>query len=413
MTMNQKQPNAKRKKVTAMHFVRRALVIGVVGVVAVGLVLAWMPQPVPVDLGRVERGPLAVTVDEDGQARVKDRYVVSAPLTGSLARVELDAGSTVKAGDVLARLVPVAPPLLDARTRSTSEAQLAAALAAERQVSAQIERAVAAKSFAEGEARRFRALHQKGTIPETELERALLSERTASAELDSLRFGARVASHEAQMARAALSRLGPGKGDKATEQLEVPSPVTGKVLKVFHKNEGVVQAGTQLVEIGDPAALEIAVDVLTTDAVRIKPGATVTIDRWGGKALDARVRHVEPSAFTRIGALGVEEQRVNVLIDIVVPHAEWAELGDGYRVEAHVVVYEAAAVVQVPSSAVFRRGANWAAYRVEAGKARETRVEIGQSTGQRVEIKKGLAPGAEVVLHPSDRVIDGVEVAPR
>jgi HlyD family secretion protein len=303
--------------------------------------------------------------------------------------------------------------LLDARTRSTSEAQLAAALAAERQVSAQIERAEAATRFAEAEARRLRVLHQKGTIAEAELERALLNERTASAELDSLRFGARVASHEAQMARATLSRLGPGKGDKATEQLEVPSPVAGKVLKVFHKNEGVVQAGTPLVEIGDPVALEIAVDVLTTDAVRIKPGAAVTIDRWGGKALDARVRHIEPSAFTRIGALGVEEQRVNVLIDLVAPHAEWADLGDGYRVEAHIVVYRGAEVVQVPSSAVFRRSAGWAAYRIDAGKARETPVEIGQSTGQRVEIKKGLGRGAEVVLHASDRVRDGVEVVPR
>jgi HlyD family secretion protein len=306
----------------------------------------------------------------------------------------------------------VAPPLLDARTRSTSEARLSGALAGERQVRAQIERAEASAEYAGSEATRLRALHDNGAISAVELERAELAERTARAELDSLRFGARVATHEVQMARATLSRLGAG-AEKADEQLDVPSPITGRVLKILHKNEGVVQAGTPLVEVGDPAALEIAVDVLTTDAVRIAPGARVTVDRWGGDALDARVRHIEPSAFTRVGALGVEEQRVNVLIDIVAPNKDWQALGDGYRVEAHIIVWEGKDVVQVPASAVFRRDGDWALYRVEEEKARLTKVVTGHSTGQSIEITKGLEPADQVIVHPSDRVADGVAVRPR
>lgn len=394
------------------RWLRRGLGLLVLGAIVVALVLAWLPRPVPVDFARVERGPLSVTVDEDGQTRIKDRYVISAPLTGSLARLSLDAGDTVLVGQVLARIVPLMPPLLDARSRASAEAQLAATQAAERQISAQIERANASAEFAANEAARLRALAERGSISPAELERGLLNERTAKAELESLRFGARVARYEVETARANLQRMS-GKRRGPEEQLELRSPVNGRVLRLFNENEGVVQAGTQLLEVGDPAALEIAVDVLTADAVQVRPGASVTIDRWGGSALSARVRHIEPSGFTRVGALGVEEQRVNVLIDLTEPRENWAALGDAYRVEAHIVIWEGKEVTQVPASAVFRRGEGWAVYRVDAGVARETRVQVGQTTGQHVQITQGLTPGASVVLHPSDRVSDGVQVEAR
>jgi HlyD family secretion protein len=407
--------NAKTHRRSVTYWLRRVLVISLAGAITAGLVLAWLPDPVPVDVTTVRRGPLQAVVEEDGRARVKDRYIVSAPLTGSLARIELEPGDSVKQGDVLARLVPLLPPLLDERTRSTTQAQLAAALAAQRQVSAQVERAEAAAKFAKADAERLAGLEQRGAIAPAELERAQLAARTAQAELESLRFATRVANHEAQMARASLQRLtGVRKTDPGAEdQLEVPSPITGRVLRIIQKSEGVAQAGSQLLELGDPSALEVAVDVLTADAVEIKPGAPATLERWGGEPLDARVRSIEPSAFTRVGALGVEEQRVNVLLEVTSPREKWAALGDGYRVEARIVIWRGEGVLSIPSSAAFRRGEQWSVFRVENGRAHETRVELGHRAGERVEVLAGLSEGASVVLHPSDRVTSGVKVEPR
>jgi HlyD family secretion protein len=359
------------------------------------------------------RGPLRVTVDEDGQARVIDRYVVSAPLVGSLARIELEPGDDVQQGRLLARIVPLLPPLLDERSRSGAEARVAAAVAAQRQASAQIERAAANKSFAEREAQRQGELAKSGTISQAQLDQALLAQRTSGAELESARFAARVADYELEMARATLRRLSASKQESRGEQLDVGSPVSGRVLKVLHESEGVVQAGTPLVEVGDPRALEIAVDVLTVDAVRIPTNARVTIDRWGGEALEGRVRRIEPSAFTRLSSLGVEEQRVNVLIDLTSPREKWRTLGDGYRVEAHIVVWEADDVVRVPASSVFRHGQGWAAYRVEGDRARLTPVEIGERTGREVQVKRGIRPGTRVVLYPSDQLGEGARVKSR
>lgn len=402
---------ARRKRVA--RWLRR-IVLGAIGVaVVVGIVVAWLPKPLEVDVAVVARGPLRVTIDEDGQARVKDRYVVSAPLTGSLARIELHPGDDVRGGQLLARIVPLLPPLLDERSRSSAEARVAAALAAQRQIAAQIARAEAAASFARNEAQRQRQLAEAGTVSQVALEQALLAERTSAAELESARFAARVADYELEMARAALRRISASGARNRGEQLEVPSPVNGRVLKVLQESEGVVQAGTPLLEVGDPGALEIVVDVLTVDAVRIAPNAEVTLERWGGPPIEGRVRLVEPSAFTRLSSLGVEEQRVNVLIDLVSPRERWATLGDGYRVEARILVYEAKNALKVPSSAVFRHGAGWAVYRVDGDRARITSVEIGESAGRELELRKGLEAGARVVVYPSDRIGDGVRVKPR
>ncbi len=375
------------------------------------IVTSLLPKPVPVDVAVVAQGSMTVTVDEDGRARVKDRYVVSAPLGGRVARIELDPGDEVKPGDVLARLVPLAPPLLDERTKRTAEARVAASSAAKKQTASQIERADAALTYAKSEAERARALAGQQALSRQQLEQALLGERSASAEADSARFAQRVAEYELQMAVAALGHLDKGKG--AGEQLLVPAPVTGRVLGVINKSEGVVQPGTALLEIGDPGALEIVVDVLTSDAVKVRPGAQVLVDRWGGAPVDGRVRLVEPSAFSRLSALGVEEQRVNVVIDLVAPREQWQAMGDGYRVEAHITVWQSDTAIRVPASAVFRQGDGWAVYRVDAARARLQPVTIGERTSREVQIVEGLAAGAEVVLHPSDRIRDGVEVAAR
>lgn len=401
-----KRPRS-RSRVLTRWLKRGALALLVIGVIAL-LVVAWLPKPIPVDIVALQTNTMEVTVDEDGRARVRDRYVVSAPLSGRMARIELHAGDPIKRGAIMARIAPLDSPLLDERTRQTGEAQVAVAQAAKGQTKAQIVRATASLDFAKTEAKRMEMLADKGAISKQALEQAQLAQRTAAAELESLRFASRVADHELQMARASLSRTD-GKG----EQLDVPSPVDGRVLTVIQQSEGVVQAGTALVELGDPAALEIVVDVLTSDAVSIEPGARVTIDAWGGPPLPARVRMVEPSAFTRLSALGVEEQRVNVVIDLDGAHADWATLGDGYRVEARIVVWEAADVLTVPASAVFRHDKSWAVYRIVDNKAVLTVVEIGHRNAQVVEIVSGIELPASVVQHPSDRIVDGVEVVAR
>ena len=399
-----------RRRVVMRWLKRGLLAAFAAGVVAM-VVRAMLPKPVPVDVVSVARGLMVVTVEEDGRARVKDRYVVSAPISGRLARIELDPADEVQQGAVLARLVPVASPLLDKRARARAEAGVSAAKAARRQNTAQIARAKAALDYAKTQAKRSKELAAGGLISREVLEQALLAERTAQAEIDSARFGARVAAHELEMARAALGMMAGGRANEA--QMVVPSPVTGRVLKVLKQSEGVVQTGEPLVELGDPKALEIVVDVLTGDAVRIRPGAVAYVERWGGDVLDARVRVVEPSAFTRLSALGVEEQRVNVIIDVVSPRERWALLGDGYRVEARIVVWQSDDAIMVPASAVFRHDAGWAVYRLDGVIARLQPVAIGQRNGVAVQIVDGLEPPARVVVHPSDRVRDGVELALR
>ncbi|MBX3127638.1 MAG: efflux RND transporter periplasmic adaptor subunit [Polyangiaceae bacterium] len=391
---------------------RRVLFVTLsLGLVAL-IVIAFLPKPVDVEATVAERGAMVVTVDEDGRSRVKDRYVVSAPLTGNLARIELRAGDSVKQGDVLARLVPLAAPMLDARTRAEVQARINAAEASRRQVRSQIDRAKLATEFAKKEAERTRQLASQGAVGTSELDRAQLEERARAAELTSTEFAAKVADYEVSMARAALGALSTKRSD-TEESMLVPSPLAGKVLKVLHESEGVVQAGTPLLELGDPAALELVVDVLTSDAVRISPGARASIERWGGPPLSARVRMIEPSAFTRLSALGVEEQRVNAVLDLDEPYEKWAPLMDGYRVEARIVIWQSSDVLRLPASALFRSEGKWAVFAIEDERAVLRSVEIGQNNGSEVELTGGLEPGARVVLHPSDRVKDGVQVTRR
>lgn len=390
----------------------RRLVWIVLGVLALVLiVVAAQPQPVEVEIARAEQGAFSVTVDEDGITRVTDRFLISAPLAGQLARIELDPGAEVKQGDVLARLTPAKAPLLDERTRKEAEARVLAAEAGLRQAEAQKERAVASLELSEREANTGRALSSRGVVNQQELDRLVLDERSRTAELASAEFATKVARHEVTMAQAALGRL-EGKGN-SLEQLVVMSPVSGRVLKVLRKSEGVVQAGTELLEVGDPSALEIAVDVLTSDAVHIRPGAQVSVEEWGGDSLAGVVRQIEPSAFTRLSALGVEEQRVNVVIDLKSPYEQWRLLGDGYRVEARIEIYQNESALTIPWNALFRRDDAFHVFVREQGHAALRKVEVGRRNERVAEILGGLAAGEEIILHPSDRVQPGVLVVPQ
>ena len=400
----------RNKHRTLVRWIKRGLALAfIVGVVAM-VVVAWMPKPLLVETAQVARGELVVTVSEAGRSRVKDRYVVSAPLTGNVARIELHPGDDVDEGGVLARIVPVAAPLMDARSREQAEARVAAAAAGRKQVRAQIVRATTTLEFAEQEVERVRPLTEQGIESSTALERAVLDMRTRAAELTSARFAERVAGHELRMAKSALGRMDRPGDDLAGEQLEVPSPIAGRVLAVMERNEGVVPAGTPLVELGEPSALEVVVDVLTRDAVQIEHGAPALIERWGGQPLHANVRLVEPSAFTRLSSLGVEEQRVNAILDIAEPYAQWKALGDGYRVEAKITIWQANDVLKVPSSALFRHDDGWAVFVIRDELAVLAPVEIGRRNGLEAQIEAGLEVEDRVVLHPSDRVVDGVSV---
>ena len=390
------------------RFVALAFVSAVVALI----VVASMPKPVAVDAAEVESGVLEVTIDQDGKTRVKDRYTLSAPLSGNLARLELAPGDLVEQGAILARIVPLAPPLMDERTRAQSQARLAQALAAQRQSQATISRAEAAVTYSEGELGRQQQMADRGIATGQTLDLARFEHRSRSEELASARFGARVADHEVQMARAALGRM---RNNSGGDQMDVPAPVAGKVLRVMREDEGVVAAGTALLELGDPAALEVVVDVLTADAVRIKPGAHVRLERWGGAGeLEGHVRRVEPSAFTKVSSLGVEEQRVNVLIDIDTEREQWEALGDGFRVEARIELERAEDALKVPASALFRHGQSWGVFVIGAESKAELReVEVGLRNGLEAQVLSGLEAGDRVVIHPSDSVVEGVELSIR
>jgi HlyD family secretion protein len=347
--------------------------------------------------------------------RVKDRYVVSVPVTGSIARLSLDAGDEVREGDVLAEIAPAAPPLLDERARAEADARLGAALSALGQTRAQVERATAARALADQELARLRRLAQGGAAARQALEQSELEARMRAEELSSTLFASKVASEQVRVARAALGRAAAGtravRGAVRDAHVDVIAPVSGRVFRVHQKSAGVVTAGAPLFEIGDPSKLEIVVDFLTTDAVNFRPGTPALIRGWGRDLeLAGRIRLIEPSAFTRPSALGVDEQRVNVVVALTEPRERWAPLGDSYRVEVRVILWRGADVLKAPVGAVFRDGDHWAVYRIERGVARLQAVEVGHRGDTEVEIPSGLSTGAVVAVHPGDRVKDGVRV---
>ena len=391
----------------ALRWTKRGLLIALAILGVALLASSLRPRPVAVDVAEVIRGPFTVNVTEDGRTRVKDRFRLSAPRAGRLLRVELEPGDPVARGDVLARILPMDAPLLDARSRGSAKARLAAARAARGRAEAALEQAQAAARFAASEAARFEALAAEAVIAPREWEEVELRLRAARADLSSAEFGLRVAEHEVASARA---QLGEGSGDSALSVVEVKAPVAGRVLAVQRESEGTVAVGAPILEVGDPEALEVVVDLLTRDAVEVRPGATAVVSGWGGPDLRAEVARVEPSAYTRVSALGVEEQRVDVVLELL----DSAEgLGDGFRVTAAIEVWTSDRAVTAPASAVFRQGDAWAVFVVEGGIATRTEVQVGRRTGRRAQLTGGIEAGARVIVHPSDAVSDGHAVVVR
>jgi HlyD family secretion protein len=395
---------------------------GIAAVLAAALAYAFRPQAVPVDLALVTRGPLMVTIDEEGETRVRDVFVLSAPVAGRAHRIEVEAGDTVVAGETtVAQIEPVDPALLDVRSEREARAELSAAAAARQLAAADLQRAQAELDFARSELARQKQLGQHGVASERDLDQAEKSFRTALAALETARASMQERSFQYDRARARLTPARPrGETQQGCDCIPVHAPVSGVVLRVLHESEGVVSAGTPLLEIGDPKDLEIVVNLLSADAVRVDPGDEVLIEQWGGgELLHGRVRRVEPYGFTKVSALGIEEQRVNALVDLTDPPARWQRLGHGYRVEARIVLWRGEDVVKLPLSALFRAGApdrpdaGWAVFALERGRARLRPVTRGRHNDLEVEISAGLERGERVVLHPSDRVVDGVRITAR
>lgn len=396
---------------------RRMLVwTPVVILLAAALLWLFRPQPVAVDFGEVRQASLQVTISDEGEARVRDVFVVSAPVPGLMRRVELEAGDHVTANEtVIARLQPSVPMFLDERAVAEARAGVDAANAATRFAQAQLRRAEAERDFAESELRRMRALASRQTVSLNDLDAAERRAKTADAAVAEAIASLRMRESEYAQARARL--LNPARATKAAKDCDcilVYSPISGSVLRVLQESEGVLAAGTSIVEIGDPANIEVQVDLLSEEAVRVRAGQRVLVDGWGGGgSLAGAVRRVEPFARTKVSALGIEEQRVNVLIDLTEPRERWRRLGHGYRVQPRIVVWETQNAIQVPQSALFRDGEHWAVFAIEENVARLRHVSVGQHNDTVVQITSGLTAGQRIVLHPNDRIEDGTRIVQR
>ena len=387
-------------------------VLGFAAVIAGLLAVVLWPTAVQVDVAAVSTGPLVVTVDEEGVTRVRDRFIVSAPVSGRVLRIELEPGDCVKRGQVVARVRAETPPLLDARTRTEAEAVVESARAALGRARAEEQRARATLEQAQRDLVRVGSLVEDRVIAKQEFEAHESSVHVAKETANAAEFAVRAATSDLQRA---VARLAPTRPEAPGRVVSVTSPVDGVVLKRVRESETFVPAGDPLIEIGDQGQLEIVADLLSTDAVRVKVGARAFVEQWGGDtALEARVRRIEPAGFMKISALGVEEQRVNVVLDFVDPSSPTrAALGDGYRVEVRLVIWESSSVLRVATSALFRHGEKWAVYVLDAGRARRTLVELGRQTGQSAEVTSGLVEGTRVILHPGDMLVDGARVRER
>jgi HlyD family secretion protein len=364
----------------------------------VALIVAGLwPKPVPVETARVTTGRLRTTVNEEGKTRIRQRYIVSAPVAGQLRRIPFKAGGEITSTQTIVAVIdPISPALLDARTRTLAEARRDPA-------AAQLARAKDQQKFAASELRRNEKLYQEKAVSTQELELVQWREASAARELNAAEAALRQA--EAEL----LEFTTPANGSRPP--VELHAPACGRVLKVFEESSRAVIVGTPLLEIGDPNDLEVIIEALSRDGAAIKPGTPVELEQWGGvEPLQATVRFVEPAAFTKVSALGVEEQRVYVVADLLTPPAQRGNLGDNFRVEARIITWQKEQALKVPSGAVFRVGEQWNSYVVADGRARRRPVKVGRSSGTETEVLDGLSDGDEVILYPGDRIHDGLRV---
>lgn len=370
-------------------------------VVLLGLIAAGLwPQPMPVEIARVSRGLLRSTVNEEGKTRVRERFTISAPVGGQLRRIAFKAGAVIKAGETVAYIDPLTPTPLDARARALAQARRDTA-------AANLDRFRAARAFALNDLKRLEKLFSDRTISPQELEAAQWRETSAAKDLAAGESALRLAEADLKEFSGSDSSVHP------QQPTEVKAPAGGRVLKVIEASSRVINGGAALIEVGNPAELEVVIEVLSRDGASISPGAKVFLDEWGGgEPLDAIVRWVEPAAFTKISALGVEEQRVNVVADLVTPAEKRSSLGDNFRVEARIVIWEAADVLKVPGGALFRQDKEPAVFVMRNGRAQVQRIKTGRSSGTETEVLSGLRDGEEVIVYPGDRIHPAQRIRP-
>lgn len=389
---------------------RRLIPIAAVLAVLAFLVWAFLPRAVEVELADVVPRPLEVVVEEEGEARIREVFTVSATIAGKLQRIGLHAGDGVSEGEPVASIGPAAPVLLDSRARAVAEAAAAAAQAATELARAQLAQAEASRDFAQGEANRAVALFQKGAMSARAHDTAIREQRTAEAAVASAVANLAVREKELESALAMLRPDAPGNGSSCC--VDILAPVSGKVLRVLTESEQVVQPGTPILELGDPGNLEIVVELLSRDAVRVAEGAAATVSGWGGPSVAAQVERVEPSAVTRVSALGIDEQRVTVVLRLTGAPDDWQGLGHGFRVIARIALWREEGVLTIPVGALFRDGPDWATYVVRDRRAEVQRIVLGERNEDYAQVLEGLAAGDRVILHPSDQVVPGVSVVP-
>jgi len=390
---------------------RRIIIITIAAVVILAIAYGFLPRPVPVEVVKASQGPLRVTIDEEGKTRVKDRFVLSAPVAGFMRRIELDVGDHVKKGQTVVEIEPLRSNILDPRSRAEAEAAISAAQAALNSALENARAAAAEADYARQKLERSKKLYDEGYISKDFFDRVDSEAKRTEANHLSAEAAVKVARSELGKARAALMYSAAEGTVNHGRVVEILTPVDGRVLNIHHESEGVVNAGESLIDIGDPDKLNVKVEVLSADAVNIKPGTPVLFERWGGDSpLSGKVRVVEPAAFTKISSLGVEEQRVLVLADITSLPESWQSLGDGYRVEASFIIWEGKDVLQVPASALFRKGNGWAVFVMENKRARQRQVVVGHRNGLTAEIVSGLSEGELVIIHPDESIKDGARV---
>lgn len=391
----------------------RRLVPAAALLVLIGLLVwAFLPRPIEVDVASVAPRALEIAVEEEGEARIREVFTVSATITGKLQRISLHAGDSVTQGEtVVASIGPAASILLDSRSRAVAEAAAAAAQAAMDLARAQLAQAEATADFMTSEANRAIALYEKGAISQRAYDNAIREQKTAQAAVSSALANLAVREKELE---SALAVLRPDKSGAAARCcVEVLAPASGRVLRVLTESEQVVQPGTPLLEIGDPGKMEIIVELLSRDAVRVQEGAAATISGWGGAPIPAVVERVEPSAVTKVSALGIDEQRVKVILALTGPSEGFSQLGHGFRVLARIALWRQDDILTIPVGALFRDGADWATYVLRDGRAQVQPVALGERNESLAQVLDGLQPGDRVILHPSDLVADGVAATAR
>ena len=393
---------------------RYALWGGAVIAIIAALAYAFRPQPLAVDLAHIETKRILVSVADEGKAEVREVYRVSAPLAGRLLRVQGEVGDPVVAGETeLARIEPSVPVFLDARTESEIRAAVEAAKASYDMAKAEWDHANAEREFTTNEVKRSRSLFATGTISKQRLDEAERAYRVAAADLLTAQARLDQRMHELEVVEAKLvSPVNSSNDGPECDCLVLRAPVDGEILQIIEESEKPVVAGTGIVEVGDPRNLQIVVDLLSEDAVQVKPGLPAVVEGWGGPPLEAVVRRIEPYGYTKVSALGIDEQRVDVLLDLVDPPEAWSRLGHGYRVDVSIILEDIEAL-SVPIGAVFRIGQDWATFVFEDGRARQRTLKLGARNADKAQVVEGLAENDRVVLHPSDQIADGVRIVSR